>query len=175
MKITQTTHSSQQGKARLSSIILLFLVLSGSWLLWSGLYKPLLIGLGLFSCLLTTYLAHRMGFFRHHKALLRQLPKLPGYWLWLLKEIVTSTLDVAKIILSPSLPISPTLVELKTLPKTDVGKVILGNSITLSPGTVTINLSDGKILVHCLTQAGAKDLEQGSANRRAAELEGKVK
>ncbi|WP_233267335.1 Na+/H+ antiporter subunit E [Paraglaciecola sp. L3A3] len=173
MKLNQNSYLKQGGKAKLSSILLLLLVLSASWLLWSGLYKPLLIGLGAFSCLLSTYLAHRMGFFRHHKALLRLIPRLPRYWWWLLREIVISTIDVAKIILSPSLPISPTVVELEAETKTDVGHVILGNSITLSPGTVTLDLHKGKILIHCLTVESARELQKGEANRRAAALERK--
>lgn len=171
MKNNQHKLVFQRGEARLSSVLLLLLVLSISWLFWSGIYKPLLISLGAFSCLLSGYLAHRMGFFRHHKALVRLLPRLPGYWLWLFKEIVVSSIDVAKLILKPSLPISPRVVVLKALPKTDVGQVILGNSITLSPGTVTLDVFEGEILVHCITNESAEELEKGEANRRAAALE----
>ncbi|MCF2949187.1 Na+/H+ antiporter subunit E [Paraglaciecola aquimarina] len=131
------------------------------------------MGLGAFSCFLSTYLAYRMGFFRHHKALLRMLPRLPGYWLWLLKEIVISTIDVAKIILSPSLPITPTVVILDAKTKTDVGHVILGNSITLSPGTVTLDVHEEQLLIHCLTSEGAKELQKGEVNKRTASLERK--
>lgn len=161
----------QRGEARPSSVLLLLTILCISWLLWSGIYKPLLIGLGAFSCILSVYLGHRMGFFKHHQDLLRLMPKLPGYWIWLLKEIVVSSIEVAKLILKPSLPISPQVVVLKALPKTDVGQVILGNSITLSPGTVTLDVYKGEILVHCITSDGAKELEKGEANRRAAALE----
>lgn len=173
MNITRNRFMLQRGEARLSSVLFLLLVLSISWLLWSGLYKPLVMGLGAFSCLLSAYLAYRMGFFRHHKALLRLLPRLPGYWLWVLKEIIVSSIDVAKIILSPSLPISPTVVKLKAQTKTDVGQVIFGNSITLSPGTVTLDMHKGEVLVHCLTSKAAKELQKGEANRRASTLERK--
>lgn len=173
MSMMQQPKVFQKGEAQLSSVLLLLLVLAISWLLWSGLFKPLLIGLGAFSCLLSVYLAHRMGFFRHHQALLRLMPRLPGYWLWLLKEIVVSSIEVARLILSPSLPISPTVVLLDAKTKTDVGHVILGNSITLSPGTVTLDVHEGKILVHCLSSAGAEELQKGEANRRAAALERK--
>lgn len=169
----QTRYTYQSGEAQTSSIILLLLILAISWLLWSGLYKPLLTGLGAFSCLLSAYMAHRMGFFRHHKAMLRLLPRLARYWVWLLREIIISTIDVAKLILKPSLPISPTVVEIQAATKTDVGHVILGNSITLSPGTVTVDLHKGKLLVHCLTAESARELEKGEANRRAAALERK--
>jgi multicomponent Na+:H+ antiporter subunit E len=80
---------------------------------------------------------------------------------------------VAKLILKPSLPISPTVVVLQAEAKTDVGQVILGNSITLSPGTVTLDVHEGKILIHCLTIESARELQKGEANRRAAALERK--
>ena len=80
-------------------------------------------------------------------------------------------MDVAKIILKPSMPISPTVVVLTAEAQTDVGQVILGNSITLSPGTVTLDLHEGQILIHCLNSESAKELQKGEANRRAAALE----
>jgi multicomponent Na+:H+ antiporter subunit E len=171
MNLIRTRQVFQRGEAQLSSVLLLLLVLAISWLLWSGLYKPLVMGLGAFSCLISAYLAHRMGFFRHHQALFGLLPRLPGYWLWLLREIIISSIDVAKLILSPSLPISPTTVVLEAEAQTDVGQVILGNSITLSPGTVTLDVHEGKLLIHCLTVEGAMELQKGEANRRAAALE----
>jgi multicomponent Na+:H+ antiporter subunit E len=161
----------QRGEARLSSVLILLLLLVISWLLWSGLYKPLLMSLGAFSCVLSVYLANRMGFFRHQQDLLKLLPRLPGYWLWLLKEIIVSSWDVAKIILKPSMPISPTVVVLTSEAKTDVGQVVFGNSITLSPGTVTLDLHEGQVMIHCLNSQSAKELQEGEANRRAAALE----
>jgi multicomponent Na+:H+ antiporter subunit E len=172
MNLNRARHMLQRGEARLSSVLLLLLILAATWLLWSGLYKPLVVGLGVFSCVLSVYLAHRMGFFRH-QAILGLLPRLPGYWLWLLREIIISSLEVAKLILKPSLPISPMVVVLEAETKTDVGHVILGNSITLSPGTVTLDLHEGKILIHCLTSESATELLKGEANRRAAALEPK--
>jgi multicomponent Na+:H+ antiporter subunit E len=172
MSLIRARHMLQRGEARLSSVLLLLLILAITWLLWSGLYKPLLIGLGIFSCVLSVYLAHRMGFFRH-QALLGLIPRLPGYWLWLLREIIISSLEVAKLILKPSLSISPTVVVLEAETKTDVGQVILGNSITLSPGTVTLDLHEGKLLIHCLTSESATEILKGEANRRAAALEPK--
>jgi multicomponent Na+:H+ antiporter subunit E len=160
----------QQGEASLPAVLLLLLILAISWVLWSGLYKPLVLGLGAFSCVLSVYLAHRMGFFRH-QALVTLLPRLPAYWWWLLREIVASSVDVARLILKPSLPISPTVVELQAEPQSPVGQVILGNSITLSPGTVTLDVHEGRLLVHCLTSESARALQNGEANRRAALLE----
>ena len=141
-----------------------------SWLLWSGIYQPILIALGLFSCLLSLWLGQRMGFFRHPMPL-RALLRLPGLWIWLLKEVIKSSLEVARVVLSPSLPIQPELVELTTSEKTDAGKVILGNSITLSPGTVTIDVHEDRLLVHCLTANSAAGLRDRETERRTARLE----
>ena len=159
----------QRGESTPAAVLLLFLILAISWVLWSGLYKPLLLGLGAFSCVLTVILAQRMGFFRH-QAVLQVLPSLPAYWWWLLREIIVSSIDVAKLILTPSLPISPVVVELQAKTRSDVARVILGNSITLSPGTVTLDMHEGKLLVHCLTSESARALQEGEADRRTAEL-----
>ena len=155
--------------ATLRQLAGLLLILVISWLLWSGIYKPLLIGLGLFSCLLSLWVARRTGFFRHAMPPL-SLFRLPVLWWWLLQEVIKSSIEVARVVLSPGLPIQPELVELKTSEETDSGKVILGNSITLSPGTVTIDVHEDRLLVHCLTANSAAGLRTGEAERRVARL-----
>jgi multicomponent Na+:H+ antiporter subunit E len=160
---------SQRGAALPLQLAGLLLILLVSWVLWSGIYKPLLLWLGLFSAVLSTWLGHRMGFFRHPippRALLR----LPRFWVWLLGEVIRSSIDVARIVLSPSLPISPTKVELTTTESTEAGRVILGNSITLSPGTVTIDIDDDRLVVHCLTRDGAEALRGMEVQQRTERL-----
>ena len=147
----------------------LLVVLMLAWLLWSGIYKPILLFLGAFSCGLCLYLAHRTGFFKNVTGL-HLLPRLPGYWWWLSKEIVKSSFEVARIVLSPKLEISPTVIQLDAEPEGPIGQVILGNAITLSPGTVTLDVYQGKLLVHCLTRKGADELRSGDTNSRTAAL-----
>jgi len=89
----------------------------------------------------------------------------------LLQEVIRSSIEVARVVLSPSLPISPTLVALTTAEASEAGKVILGNSITLSPGTVTIDVDEDELLVHCLTRESALELTRLEAQRRVAGLE----
>ncbi|MEH6636100.1 MAG: Na+/H+ antiporter subunit E [Halioglobus sp.] len=160
---------TQRGAASAVQLVGLLLTLLVSWVLWSGIYKPILLWLGLFSCLLSVWLAERLGFFQHALPL-RVLLRLPAYWWWLLGEVIKSSLVVARLVLSPSLPISPTMVELRTTEASDVGKVILGNSITLSPGTVTIDVHENRLLVHCLTRESALDLMKHEAQRRTSRL-----
>ena len=58
------------------SAIVLAALLAVAWLLWSGIYKPLLLGLGVFSVALSVYLAYRVGFF-HRPTGLHVMLKLP--------------------------------------------------------------------------------------------------
>jgi len=160
---------SQRGTARPLQLAGLLVTLLVSWVLWSGIYEPLLLWLGLFSCLLSAWLAQRMGFFRHAMPL-RALLRLPAHWWWLLREVIKSSLEVARVVLSPSLPISPTVVELTTTEATEAGKAVLGNSITLSPGTVTIDVHENLLLVHCLTHQSAVQLRDSEVQRRTARL-----
>ena len=169
MKAPGATRASQRGEVRAAAIALLLGLLAVAWLLWSGLFKPLLLGLGIFSCILSAVLAYRMGFFRH-PGLFAVVPRLPRYWWWLLGEIVSSSLEVARLILKPSLAISPTLVVIEAETRNEVGQAILGNSITLSPGTVTLDVHEGRLLVHCLTREGAEALQDGEVNRKTNKL-----
>ena len=133
---------------------------------------PLLIVLGVLSCLLTLVIARRMGFFQQGVFSLRLTPRLLRFWGWLSIELVKSNLQVARIVLSPRMPIRPTLVRLRALPQSPVNQAILGNAITLTPGTVTVDDHEGDLIVHCITREGAEALKEGEMNRRAAALEG---
>ena len=154
----------------LTRMLVLLLPLVAAWLLWSGIYKPLLLALGIFSCLLTIYVKHRMEYFETEVFALRVGRRLLGYWLWLAKEVVKSSLDVARIVLSPSLPISPQVVTVKASCEHPVDQAILANSITLTPGTLALDVYKGEITVHALTAEGADELRKGEMDRRVLAL-----
>ncbi|MCR9260728.1 MAG: Na+/H+ antiporter subunit E [Pseudomonadaceae bacterium] len=152
-------------------LILTFVLLMLVWLLWSGFFKPLLISLGLLSCLFTLFLARRMGFFKREVFSLHLAYRLIPFWGWLALELIKSNLTVARIVLSPKMVISPTVVQLTAQSDDPVLQAILGNSITLTPGTVTLDDHEGELLVHCLTRQGADALLEGDMNRRVAALQ----
>ena len=97
--------------------------------------------------------------------------KLIPYSGWLLLEIIKSNLYVAKLILSPSMRISPRVIRVKAGQKSEMGQVLYANSITLTPGTITLDLRDGKILVHALTQETAAGVLTGDMDRRCTAVE----
>lgn len=151
-------------------IFLTLLVWFTAWLLWSGLFKPLLIGLGVVSCLLVLGLSQRMGMFNKDVFSLRFIWRLLPFWGWLGKELIVANLEVARVVLSRHMKINPTVIRLQALSDDRVSQAILGNSITLTPGTVTVDDYEGELLVHCLTREGADALIEGEMNRRVAAL-----
>jgi len=150
--------------------ILLF-VLVAVWLLWSGLFEPMLLALGLISCVITYMLVRRMGYLENRIFSLRYSFRLFGYWAWMLREVIRSSLEVSRIVLDPRLPISPRVLKIKSTSKHPVDQVILANSITLTPGTLALDLHEGVIKVHTLTEAGARELMSGEMDRRVARLQ----
>lgn len=152
-------------------VLVLIAALVAAWLLWSGLYKPLLLFLGGLSCLLTFLLARRIDYFDDELYSLRLTLGLLRYWLWLIGQIIRSSIDVSRIVLHPKLPISPRVIDVKAEAAHPFYLVTLGNSITLTPGTLSIDVHDGVIKVHALTESGARDLEEGEMNRRVAEIQ----
>lgn len=154
----------------LARVLYFILLLAIAWLAWSGLFKPLLLGLGVVSCLLTFVLVQRMGYFRDELHWPWPGLGLLRYFLWLGSEVIVSSIDVAKIVLDPKLPISPCKIDIKSTSSEPTAQVILGNSITLTPGTLTLDLYQGVLRVHSLTEAGAAQLQEGEMDRRVSEL-----
>lgn len=138
----------------------------------SGIYEPLILILGVFSCGLVVVIAMRMDVIDHEAVPVHLTFKVLLYWPWLLWEIVKANIDVTKRVLGLA-PISPTMVRIKATQKTELGIVIFANSITLTPGTISIDVhEDGDILVHALSREGTEGLEGGEMDRRVTGLEG---
>lgn len=148
------------------------LALFAFWLFLSGMLVPFFIAAGVGSALGVAALAWRMKVADHecHPAHLAWAALL-SYWPWLAGEIIRSAWDVARRVLHPGLPISPTLVEFRPAQRSDLGLVIHANSITLTPGTITVEAEPGRFLVHALTREGAQGLAGSEMDRRCAALE----
>ncbi len=142
------------------------------WVILSGHLDPFLLTLGLLSSAVIVFIAMRMDVIDHESHPIHLTFRIPAYWLWLAWEIVKANIEVAKIVLNPALPISPTVAKLRTSQHSELGQVIYANSITLTPGTVSLNLEDGYIEIHALTRSMADSLETGEMDRRVTRMEG---
>lgn len=153
----------------------LALVLAAIWLLLSGHYEPLILAFGLISVAVVVLIARRKGLTDREGHPIDLLLHGLRYWPWLLIEIAKSNIAVARCILSPRLPISPTVIKVPSSQRTDLGRVVFANSITLTPGTVSILVERDGILVHALTAEAARDLaEGGDMDRRVTRMEGRA-
>ena len=150
-------------------------VLFAVWLILSGHYTVLITSLGILSCAVVVSIMQRMDLIDHEGHPIHVTWGALTYIPWLIKEIVKSNLDVLRIILSPTLSATPTLVRVKASQTSDLGKVIYANSITLTPGTISVDVANGEILVHALTREGAEDLLNGEMDRRVTKMVGEDK
>ena len=151
--------------------ISLFLTLIAFWLLNSGHYSLLITSLGFASIALVLVITHKMDVVDNESQPVYLTPKIFGYYMWLIKEIIKANITVVKHIWLGGNSISPTLKTIKVSQKTDMGKVIYANSITLTPGTVAIDLVDNEITVHALVYKDIEALETGEMDRRVTLLE----
>jgi multicomponent Na+:H+ antiporter subunit E len=148
--------------------------LFGFWLALSGIYTPFLLAAGVGSALGVTALSRRMEIADREGLPLHLTLAALSYWPWLVKEILKSGWQVARIVVDPRLPVSPALVRFKPSQHSTLGLVTHANSITLTPGTVTVEAGHGEFLVHALTQEGADGLPGSEMDRRVSRFEGKA-
>lgn len=143
----------------------LFVACLALWLVFSARVDALHLGLGVAAALLVA------GANRGEESVtpvVRALPRLARYVPWLVGQIVLSSLQVTRLVLDPRLPIDPEVVEVRPALRSDVALTALANSITLTPGTVTLDLRDGRLLVHALTRESARAVVAGAIATRVA-------
>ena len=150
----------------------LLFILSGTWLLLSGHTNSLLLSLGLLSVAAVVACASRLEVLDDESVPVHLLPGLIRYVPWLIGQVIRSNLDVARRIVSPELPIHPSVIKVDATHHTEVGRVTYANSITLTPGTISLDVSAETIEVHALTEDAANDLMSGEMARRVQRAEG---
>jgi multicomponent Na+:H+ antiporter subunit E len=146
--------------------------LAVTWILLSGHFEPLLLGLGAASCIAVLVILRAMHLLEHEGTSPAMMLRLPLYVPWLVLEIVKANLDVARRILSPRLPIDPCVIRVRAGQSGDLCRVIYANSITLTPGTVSIDTEGDTITVHALSRSAADGVETGEMDRKVSWLEG---
>lgn len=154
--------------------LFLFVLLSAAWLLWSGIYQPLTLTLGLVSVVLVCFISRRMGLADDEGTPLGIAVRTFLFLPWLIFEILKANVDVALRIISPRMPISPRIIRVKAGQRTDLARVIYANCITLTPGTVSVDIEGDEIVIHALSREAAAGVESGVMGRKVERLEGRV-
>ena len=151
--------------------LILFFILFSLWLLMSGHYNFLIVGLGIISCVFCVYVAKRGKLIDDEGLPIFFIPRLLNYLIWLFKEILKSNLSTAKVIINGK--VEPETFTVKTSQVTDVAKVTYANSITLTPGTVTTKIQKGVFEVHALNSDFGNDVRTSEMDKKVTWLEGK--
>jgi len=148
-------------KAR--NFTLLFATLLLFWVLLNGSLALDVLVVGLVAATLIAFL------FRDGLAVASELRTSPRalittvrYVFFFIKELVKANLNVARIVLSPALPLNPGFVKVRTRLKSRMGRLLLANSITLTPGTLTVDLDGEWLYIHWVTVDSA-DIEAATA------------
>jgi len=147
------------------------------WLILSGHYEAKYLILGLLGSMLIGYFClplltiHSGNGQRDFNLLDIKFTAFFGYCLWLVGEIVKSSLSVCAAILSPKMKINPQIIEIDYIFNNPAAVTVFVNSIILTPGTVTIDVIDERIFkVHTLTDAAAIGLMDGEMQRRISRV-----
>ena len=164
------TGADIQRSAILATILFAF------WLILSGRFDIGHVTAGLFcACLITLLTARWLG---QPPASLEARPSVDGiswvsfflYLPWLGAQIVLANLHVARVVLSPNLPVNPSLVRTPVNKSNTYARLLLANSITLTPGTVSLDLTEQEIVVHALTSTTAASVQTGEMHRRVERI-----
>ncbi|MEM9069875.1 MAG: Na+/H+ antiporter subunit E [Myxococcota bacterium] len=151
------------------------MVLALVWVLWSWHFEPLIIGFGVAAVLLTVLTASRLKVLDEEGEPFEINLRLLGYLPWLAVQVLKANLQVAKLILSPDLPLRPHLIRVPANQRTVLGQTIHANTITITPGTISLDLRDDVILVHALDASFADEDDSGKNDQMVCWLEGSAK
>ncbi|TDB91234.1 Na+/H+ antiporter subunit E [Actinomadura sp. 7K534] len=146
-------------------------LLAAFWLVMSGHYTWLLLTLGAASVCLVVWVIWRMQVVDDESLPLQVLPRLPGYLLWLIGQIMVSAVTVLRLVWSPRRKIRPGVGTVPAAGMSDLSKVIYANSITLTPGTLSVSFRNGDIEVHALRAEGVAEVADSAMPRRVEGLE----
>jgi multicomponent Na+:H+ antiporter subunit E len=138
------------------SLIVSFISLMVFWYIMSGFFDITHSLMGVLSVGIVMAINYKLkahSFFEGETDVIKDLRFFyaPYYFAWLLMQIVISGIQVAKILLSPSLPIQTSVVKFKVDFPNPHCKMILGNSITLTPGTLTVDIQGDEFIVHAIS------------------------
>ena len=143
------------------SFIITCIFMFATWVILSGKFDPLLLGLGLFSSVLVAWFFHDLLFAGATMKQAGVFVRFCRYMPWLVMEIIRANFHILYLVFHPRMLhlIDPHIVQFQTGLKSDIAITTLANAITLTPGTVTITAnSEGGFRVHSIDRKSAEGL-----------------
>lgn len=136
-----------------------FLVLFGTWILLAGFdLNEMLIG-AITTLVLTVIIARNVNYTVDYKLPVRLVIYLVVYIPVFVYHLILANIDIARRVLSIKIPLNPGIVKISTELKGDIAKLTLANSITLTPGTLTLDVDENNLYIHCVDVKGKNEEE----------------
>ena len=106
----------------------------------------------------------------------RQFPQaalaLVRYVLVLVYDLIVSGIQVARIVLNPSLPIKPGIIAIHSKCRSEMATALNAHAITLTPGELVVEMSeDGVMYTHCLDATQSEEVVEQAQTMRVELLE----
>jgi multicomponent Na+:H+ antiporter subunit E len=154
------------------AVVLLFF-----WIVLSGKLDFFHIAAGVVAAAAIAYMSCRLyalsppvGAIGRHPFYTMPWIRLVLYIPWLGWQISVASIQVARIVLSPTVKISPTLFRFRHELPHNLARATLANSITLTPGTVTLDVRGDEFFVHALNRRVAEDLQSSRPGNMKARV-----
>ena len=151
------------------------ILLSTFWLLLSGYIQPLLLGFGAVSVIVVLFVLKRMDDVDQEKQEIGTGLRLIRYTPWLIGQILSSSLQVTKLIWGSPNKVSPSLAKISADNIPPDRRALYANSITLTPGTLSVDIVDDEIIVHALQESSIEELKQKAMEKKIIQIWGENK
>ncbi|QVK20862.1 Na+/H+ antiporter subunit E [Mycoplasmatota bacterium] len=136
-----------------------FLVLFASYVLLAG-FEVTELAVGaviavILTILITKHVEYKIDYLLPYKLVVFLVVYLPVF----IYQLILANIDVARRVLSPKIPLNSGFVKIKTDLDGEFGKLTLANSITLTPGTLTVDVDNDELYIHCIDVKGKSEEE----------------
>lgn len=151
----------------------MFLVFAALFLVFCGklTLETLLFSLGI-AAVLFWFCCRHLGYrIAKERRLFMLIPGIGAYVCFLLREIVRANWKLLYMIYSEKEQIEPCIATFTTGLRSSWLRTVLADSITLTPGTISVNLEEDRLTIHCLDRSLAEGLKNSEFEKRLKRLE----
>lgn len=129
--------------------IRLFATLVVFWVLLAGSLAPETIAVGVVvSAAIAWFFRNGLSYLAGYRMTPASFGATVGFVGYFLAELVKANFEMARLVLSPALPIDPAIVKARTRLANPVARLLLANAITLTPGTLTVEIEGDWLFIH---------------------------
>ncbi|PKN77622.1 MAG: hypothetical protein CVU48_10995 [Candidatus Cloacimonetes bacterium HGW-Cloacimonetes-1] len=147
---------------RVKAFVLSYIILIGLWMIVGGTQPDEMIVGAITAFIISLVFAPRFALLGSIRLSPKALFATIMFIIVFSVELVKGAIDVAGRVISPSLPINPGIVKVRTRLQSDVGRIALANAITMTPGTMTVETNGEFFYIHWI-DIKSEDIDAATA------------